>query len=120
MAQQPRKGKDHPDAKAMEEQREERKRLTEEAMKRMESSRPTPTQEENDLARMGIAVDDKEDDKSGRTVITTTVVANEPLGPGGFETSEAREARKTHENEARQRDEARRQEQQTRRQQARE
>ena len=67
MAQQPRKGKDHPDAQAMQEQREERKQQTEEAMKRMESSQPTPTQEENDLAKIGIVVDEKEDDKSGRT-----------------------------------------------------
>jgi len=91
MAQTPAKGKDHPDVQAMQEQREERKRQVEEAMKRMESSQPTPTQEENDLAKIGVAVDKKEDDKSGPTVITTTVVANEPLGPGGFESAETRE-----------------------------
>jgi hypothetical protein len=117
MAQQPRKGKDHPDAQLMQENREERQRQTEEAMKRMETSQPTPTQEENDLAKMGIAVDDKEDDKSGRTVITRAIVANEPLGPGGFEAKEAREARKAYEQQVRQQDETRRQEQQTRRQQ---
>lgn len=116
MAQQPRKGRDHPDVQAMQEHREERKRLTEEAMRRMESSQPTPTQEENDLAKIGIAVDDKEDDKSGRTVITTTVVANEPLGPGGFESREAREARKTQDETRRQQDESRRQQDETRRQ----
>ena len=48
-------------------------------MKRMETSQPTPTQEENDLAKLGVVVEDKEDDKSGPTVITRTVVANEPL-----------------------------------------
>jgi hypothetical protein len=64
----------------------------------MESSQPTPTQEENDLARIGVVVDKKEDDKSGPTVITTTVVANEPLSPHGFETQETREkARKARE-----------------------
>ena len=86
MAQQPRKGKDHPDAQAMQEQREERKQQVEEAMKRMETSQPTPTQEENDLAKLGVVVEEKEDDKSGETVITKTIVANQPLGPHGYET----------------------------------
>ena len=86
MAQNPRKGKDHPDVKAMEAHREERAKATAEAMKRMESSQPTPTQEENDLARIGVTVDEKKDDGSGQTVITKTIVANEPLGPHGYET----------------------------------
>jgi hypothetical protein len=86
MAKEPRKGKDHPDAKAMQAQREERAKVTAEAVKRMESSQPTPTQEENDLAKIGIAVDEKEDDGSGETVITRTIVANKPLGPHGYET----------------------------------
>ena len=76
--------------KAMEEHREERKKQNEEAMKRMESSQPTPTQEENDLARLGVVVEKKQDDKSGQTVITKTVVANEPLGPHGYETRAAK------------------------------
>lgn len=86
MAKEARKGKDHPDAKAMVENRDERAKLNEEAMKRMASSQPTPTQEENDLARIGIQVDEKEDDKSGKTVITKNVVANEPLSSHGYET----------------------------------
>jgi hypothetical protein len=86
MAQTPRKGKDHPDAKAMQEQREERAKATAEAVKRMESTQPTPTQEENDLAKIGIAVDEKEDDGSGETIIERTIVANQPLGPGGYQT----------------------------------
>lgn len=90
MAQNPRKGKDHPDAKAMQEHREDRKKQTETALKRMESSQPTPTQEENDLAKIGITVDEKEDDKSGQTVITKTIVANEPLGAHGYETRATR------------------------------
>jgi transcription elongation GreA/GreB family factor len=72
--------------KAMQEANEERKKLNEEAMKRMDTSRPTPTQEENDLAKLGIQVEEKEDDKSGETVITRTIVANKPLGPHGYET----------------------------------
>jgi hypothetical protein len=36
-------------------------------------------------------------------VITHTVVANEPLAAHGYETSETREARKTHEREAQER-----------------
>jgi hypothetical protein len=86
MAKEPRKGKDHPDAKAMQVHRDERAKATAEAVKRMESSQPTPTQEENDLAKIGIAVDEKEADGSGETVITRTIVANKPLGPGGYET----------------------------------
>lgn len=85
--------------KAVEEHREVRKRHTEEAMKRMESSQPTPTQEENDLAKVGIAVDEKEDDKSGPTIIERTLVANEPLGPGGYETRSAKARREERRNE---------------------
>jgi len=80
------KNADHPGVKAMEAQRNERKKANEEAMKRMESSQPTPTQEENDLAKLGVVVEEKEDDKSGETVITKTIVANQPLGPHGYET----------------------------------
>jgi hypothetical protein len=93
MAQQTAKGKDHPSVKAMEAQRDERKKANEAAMKRMEESQPTPTQEECDLAKLGVVVEEKEDDKSGPTVITSTVVANEPLGEHGFESERAREAR---------------------------
>jgi len=81
MAKELRKTKDHPDvAKVMQEQREERAVANEEAMARMDSSQPTPTQEENDLARLGVQVDEKEPDGSGPTVITRTIVANVPLG----------------------------------------
>jgi hypothetical protein len=90
MAQTPAKTKDHPSVKAMEAQRDERKKANEEAMKRMETSQPTPTQEENDLAKLGIVVEEKQDDKSGQTVITKTIVANEPLGPHGYETRAAK------------------------------
>ena len=80
MALQPRKTMDHPDVKAMQAQRDERAKSNEAAMKRMDESKPTPTQEENDLAKLGIPVEQKQDDGSGRTVITTVTVANEPLG----------------------------------------
>jgi len=80
MAKELRKTKDHPDVKAMQEQREQRAVANEEAMERMDSSQPTPTQEENDLARLGVHLDEKEADGSGPTVITKTVVANVPLG----------------------------------------
>ena len=76
--------------KAMQEHREDRRKDTEAALKRMESSQPTPTQEENDLAKIGITVDEKEDDKSGQTVLTKTIVANEPLSAHGYETRAAR------------------------------
>jgi len=80
MAKDLRKTKDHPDVKAMQEQRDERAKANLDAMKRMDSSNPTPTQEENDLARLGVHVDEKEDDGSGPTVITQNYVANVPLG----------------------------------------
>ena len=94
--------------KAVQEQREERAKHTAEAVKRMESTQPTPTQEENDLAKVGVVVDEKEDDGSGETVIERTIVANKPLGPGGYETrgmetKEAREARQAREREDRER-----------------
>jgi hypothetical protein len=80
------KGKDHPAAKAMQAQRDAQTKANEEAMKRMESSQPTPTQEENDLAKLGIAVEEKQADGSGPTVITKNVTANEPLGAHGYNT----------------------------------
>ena len=58
----------------MQEQREDRAKAQEEAVKRMEQTQPTPTQEENDLAKLGVVVEEKEDDKSGPTVITHTVL----------------------------------------------
>lgn len=86
MAKTPKSGDDHPAVKAMQAQRDERKKANEEAMKRMDTSQPTPTQEENDLAKLGVVVEEKEDDKSGETVITKTIVANQPLGAHGYET----------------------------------
>lgn len=47
-------------------QRDDRERVVRESTERMESSTPTPTQEENDRARLGILdIDDKQDDGSG-------------------------------------------------------
>ena len=43
-----------------------------------EQLKPTPTQLENDLAAVGLNVDQKEPDGSGPTVITRTIVANQP------------------------------------------
>jgi len=80
MAQTPAKTKDHPDVQAMQRQREEINKSNEEAMQRMESTQPTPTQEESDLFRLGVAVDEKEPDGSGPTIIRTLTVANVPLG----------------------------------------
>jgi hypothetical protein len=80
MAKNVAKTKDHPDVKALQTRRDEQNKSNLEAMKRMDSSQPTPTQEENDLAKLGIAVDDKQDDGSGPTVITKNFVANVPLG----------------------------------------
>jgi len=77
--------------KAMEEHRETVRKGNEEAMKRVAESRPTPTQEENDLARLGIHVEEKADDKSGENVIVErTLVAGQPAGPHGYATRAAR------------------------------
>lgn len=64
---------------ALQKAREETDAANAAAMERMDSCSPTPTQEENDLARQGIAVE-KQDDGSGPTVITRTFTANVPLG----------------------------------------
>ena len=50
----------------MEKAAEARKASQDKAVKMMEQSKPTPTQEENDLARMGVDVVEKEDDGSGQ------------------------------------------------------
>jgi hypothetical protein len=58
-------------------QAEERKKSNDEANKRMESSTPTPTQEECDLARLGAPPEKLADDGSGpepKVVLTHRVV----------------------------------------------
>lgn len=63
---------------ALAKQNEERKKAIEEADKRMAASKPTPTQEENDLARLGAPPEQKEDDGSGpepKWVLTRQVEA---------------------------------------------
>jgi hypothetical protein len=88
MALNPRKDRNDPTVRAvLDRQREERTKGAEEATRRMEETQPTPTQEENDLAKLGVIVEEKEDDRSGETVITRTIVANQPLG---YETRAAR------------------------------
>ena len=72
--------------KAMEEQRDFVNKENEAAMKRVAEARPTPTQEENDLARLGVPIEEKEPDGTGETVITRSIVANVPVGPHGYET----------------------------------
>lgn len=76
--------------KALQEQREAVDKANAEAMERMDTSTPTPTQEENDLARLGIAVEEKQNDGSGETIITRTVVANQPLPAYGYSTRAAK------------------------------
>jgi hypothetical protein len=50
-----------PRMKALEAQREEAERRTAEQLARQDASQPTPTQAENDMAKMGMSVDEKED-----------------------------------------------------------
>jgi hypothetical protein len=82
-----RKAKDHPAAKALAERRADQKKANEEAMKRMDESHPTPTQEENDLAKLGVHDQELEDDGSGPHVVETKVaVPNQPLDERGYTT----------------------------------
>jgi hypothetical protein len=92
MAKNVAKGKDHPDVQALQTRRDEQNKSNLEAMKRMDSCKPTPTQEENDLAKLGVVVDEKEPDGSGPTIITKTLVANEPLGSAAYETRSVKAA----------------------------
>jgi hypothetical protein len=64
---------------------EARKKQNEEVAKRMESSKPTPSQEENDRARLGDDVKEKADDGSGPEVKFTLqreVTADKPSQQG--------------------------------------
>lgn len=65
---------------ALQAAREATDKANAEAMERMDSCAPTPTQEENDLARLGLPVEEKQDDGSGPTIIERKIVANVPLG----------------------------------------
>ena len=77
--------------KAFQEQREQMNKANEEATLRVTRAKPTPTQEENDLARIGIHVDEKEDDGSGENVIVQrSMIAGQPVGPHGYETRAAK------------------------------
>lgn len=51
--------------KLLKEQQEDQVKSNTEAMRRQNESQPTPTQQENDLARLGQHVMEKEDDGSG-------------------------------------------------------
>ena len=66
--------------KELQKQREETDKANAEAMERMDTSHPTPTQEENDLAKLGIPVEEKQDDGSGEEVVTRTIYPNRPVG----------------------------------------
>ena len=53
-------------ARAVEDQRSQTERDNEEAMRRMDNSRPTPTQQENDLAKVGaLPLDAAKEDHGG-------------------------------------------------------
>jgi hypothetical protein len=66
-------------AAAVKKEHEERAKVFVERTKEQEKLKPTPTQEENDLAAVGLPVEHKEPDGSGPTVITRTIVANQPV-----------------------------------------
>lgn len=75
---------------------EARKKANEEVAKRMETARPTPTQDENDRARLGEIVENKEDDCSGpdvKLVLTRQVEPDKPLT--GYQTRQTQPASST-------------------------
>jgi hypothetical protein len=69
---------------------EARKKSTEEYAKRMENAKPTPSQEENDRARLGEDVSDKADDGSGPepkiTLTHRSVEAEDKPAPATYQT----------------------------------
>jgi hypothetical protein len=75
-------------------QAEERQKANAEANKRMESSKPTPSQEENDLARLGAPPEKLADDGSGpepKVVLVQRVVepAEGKPASAGYQTRQA-------------------------------
>jgi hypothetical protein len=73
-------------------ERDERKKA--QAQQGVQGSTPTPTQEENDMAAMGVVVDPKQDDGSGPE--QPPVLATRMLGPnpsGAYQTRQQEPAR---------------------------
>lgn len=72
--------------KQLDAQQAEREQAGAASAKRMASAKPTPTQRENDLAKVGALthLDEKEDDGSGPEMVhvRTVVPASEAEGPG--------------------------------------
>ena len=76
-------------------QAEESKKSREEAEKRMASSKPTPTQEENDRARLGEKIESHEDDGSGpepKFTVTRQVEASDKPASAGYATRQSKPA----------------------------
>jgi hypothetical protein len=83
------------DLKAHNKRREDQVKVNTEAMRRHNEARPTPTQEENDLARLGHHVMDKEPDGSGPDRVQNPLTEEEKRemeahGKGGYDTREAK------------------------------
>jgi len=76
---------------------EARKKSQEEAVKRMESAKPTPSQEENDRARLGDDVAQKADDGSGPDVkfsLQREVTSDKPGAGGQYPTRQIEQQKK--------------------------
>jgi len=76
--------------KALAESREASDKTRAEAQEKLSKGKPTPTQEENDLAALGAHVADKEDDGSGPDPHVTRQVEAKKPGGGGYQTRAAR------------------------------
>jgi hypothetical protein len=83
------------DLKAHNKRREDQVKANTEAMRRQDEARPTPTQDENDLARIGHHVMDKEHDGSGPDLVQNPRDEDvrrremEASGKAGYQTREA-------------------------------
>jgi len=74
---------------------EARKKQNEETAKRVEQSKPTPTQEENDMARLGADVVEKQDDGSGpevKLVLQREVTPADKPAAGSYATRQTKPA----------------------------
>ena len=77
---------------------EARKKAGEELAKRMENAKPTPTQEENDLARLGVDVPNKQDDGSGpevHFVVRRELAGEDKPAPATYATRQSKPAAET-------------------------
>lgn len=75
--------------KHLAESKERRDKANKEHEERVAHSKPTPTQEENDLAKLGASVHDKQADGSAPDPHRTKQMEAKPAAGGGYQTRAA-------------------------------